>query len=241
MRKIKYKLDQLNFLINHSKSSKSLIEDIYGLINLDNLFTGKPILPTTEKSLRPFELQFIINEVIINKRKNIIEFGSGISTIIIARLLQHNKLEGKLLSVEHDEEWMNVIQTLLRSEKLGHYVELVHAPLVESELESKKIPWYDKNKINLPNRTFDLVLIDGPPSFSKNVELSRYFALPFIHNHLSTDNSIMLDDAQRSGEKIVIKKWEKEFGFNFTTYSNSFAVAYSGNFFVSNPLKGNER
>jgi hypothetical protein len=89
-----------------------------------------PYLPWSRAALAPSAIATILNDIIINNRQVIVEFGGGISTIYIARLLaKHNS--GKLITVEHDLDWLKILQDMLDAEKISERVSLVHAPLTE--------------------------------------------------------------------------------------------------------------
>ena len=61
-------------------------------------------------SLRPFVLVSLLNEIIINKRNTIIEFGAGISTIMPGRLSKMNNLSTVIVSVKENFNWFNEIE-----------------------------------------------------------------------------------------------------------------------------------
>lgn len=89
-----------------TKNADSLrLEDIYALNLLRPLITGYPYTPFTGASFRPFWLAYIIIDIVLNSRNNIIEFGYGVSTIIIGRLIKKNNLKANLISIEHDANW----------------------------------------------------------------------------------------------------------------------------------------
>ena len=238
--KIKKKISFFNTLLNNSSKYKFLLEDSIGLLNLKPFMDNYPYIPITEKALRPICLNFIINEIFINARNNIIEFGSGISTIIIGRVLQHIQGNQKLLSFEHDKEWHEFISSKLKDEQLDDFVEILYAPLVKSDFQDLGMKWYDKsivtNSISNYN-PFDLLIVDGPPAYQKENFYSRMIALPSIVDRLSSNYCIILDDALRKGEKYAIKEWEKLYGLKFSVFFDSLAVAYKGSHFVSTPVE----
>lgn len=58
-------------------------EDILGKLNL-SVFQFKTYLPHSKSSLNYSSINSLLNDVVINNRKNIIEFGGGLSTIYLA-------------------------------------------------------------------------------------------------------------------------------------------------------------
>src|SRR5690606_38250097 len=61
------------------------LEDVHALIVLQPLLVGHPVLPLTGSALRPHCLTHLINDILINRRRRILEFGTGLSTILLAR------------------------------------------------------------------------------------------------------------------------------------------------------------
>jgi hypothetical protein len=76
-----------------------------------------------------------------------------------------------------------------------------------------------------------MIVIDGPPAYEVSKEKARYPALPFIYSMLSDRCSIFLDDADREGEKEIIRRWEEEFSFPFRVVGGSLAFATRGESF----------
>jgi predicted O-methyltransferase YrrM len=207
---------------------------------MKNLLQKGDMLPFTFMSLRPFAMAFAINEILVNKRRMVIELGSGASTIILARAIRIYGLNCRLVSVESDEAWLNQTGQILVHEGLSDIVQLIHAPLVLKDFKGKSIHWYDELtlKENLRSLSgFDMVVVDGPAAYENDHELSRYFALPFLVNKMAPDHCIFLDDANRAGERKVMDLWNSEFGKKFTLFAETLGVHYSGKFLDCSPLK----
>lgn len=215
-----------------------IVSDIYTLNLLQPVIQGYPFLPFTGSSFRPFCLAHILNDIIVNNRENIIEFGSGISTVLIGRLVKKNKLKTKILSVDHDENWLKVLRKLIEGEKLENVITLLHAPLSENKLALENNKWYNVEALTHSTKNFDydMVIVDGPPAWEASKSKSRYPALPFMLDKLSGKYSIYLDDAQRAGEKAILKKWEEEAGFKFKVTGGTLAYYYSGQGFYTEPF-----
>jgi hypothetical protein len=216
----KQQVNQFNEII---WSIGSITDDIYSLNLLQSLLNGYPFVPFSQFALRPFCLVQILNDIIINDRKSIIEFGSGLSTILIGRLLVKNNIQGTVLSIEHNTDWKDRITELLVRENLHHHVTVAHAPLKEGSFSESL--WYDLQVLeeHTGNRKFDMVIIDGPPAWEKGKEQARYPALPFIKDKLKNTFSIYLDDADRAGEQAVLQIWKKEFGIDYSIKGGTLA------------------
>ena len=75
----------------------------------------------------------MLNDIVTNDRKSIVEFGSGMSTIMIGRLIKNNGLDSRLVTVEHDKGWVDVLAGILRKESIHDVIDNRHF-LVESEV-----------------------------------------------------------------------------------------------------------
>jgi predicted O-methyltransferase YrrM len=211
------------------------VEDIYALGFLQPLLDG-PYLPFTNSALRPLCLAYILNDITVNSRKTILEFGSGLSTIMIARLIRKNNTGSRLLSVEHDREWAGVIRASLHQEGLEDAVSILDAPLQSSSFAVDSNLWYglDAGSGVFAGASFDMVIIDGPPAYEAAKAMSRYPALPFVHDLLAARSAVFLDDADREGEKAIIRRWENEYGIRFSIAGGSLAYAFRGDNFNVN-------
>ncbi len=208
------------------------IKNINSTQFLQGLLLEGPHLPLTNSALDMSSLNLIINDILINKRKNIIEFGSGVSTILIARLARKNDLDIKIYSVDNDKSWIESIKKYIKNENLDNFVQFIYAPLSQNKETPSlnNLFWYNEEKINeqINKTTFDCVIVDGPYANSKKKMVARYPAYPYIKKHLTLKYSIFLDDACRRGERKVIKKWEEKIEGKFKIYNQQLAYYIKG-------------
>jgi len=211
-----------------TERSKAL-SDVTALQKLTAL--SNSYIPWTSSSVRPSAIVKILNDILINNRKNIIEFGAGVSTLYIAKILKENG--GHLQTVEHDSEWIEIVKEMLRKNGTDDMVSFVHAPMNKCRLSLDGLAWYDEGALNsiMGDVQFDLVFIDGPLAYTKELRLSRYPALPFLMNlnKVKENVTIILDDINRSGEQEIIDLWEINFGFKFVKLFDEAGVAISQN------------
>jgi predicted O-methyltransferase YrrM len=143
----------------------------------------------------------ILAEHILNEKPDtIVEFGSGVSTIVAARCLQING-RGRLTSYDHDASFAGI--TRARASRLGlevdiHVVELGTNPGFDGK-------WY--NVENPPGR-IDLMVVDGPPN---TIHAQTRGGAGLVFSRLSAGGIILLDDAQRPGEKAIVERWKRDF------------------------------
>ena len=213
---------------------KQRMDDLLAMSYIQPLLK-KSFLPFSNSVIRPFSLACILNDILINKRKNILEFGTGISTILMGRLIIQHQLKTKIFSVEHDKGWIEFIQELIDKEKLEKIINIIHAPLVDSDKSLDNNNWYNVDSLRLiENIKHDMVIIDGPPAWEPQKQNARYPAFPFVRNNLAENAVVYLDDAEREGEQFIIDKWEKEFDVEFSVTGDCLAFYNQGHGF--NPI-----
>lgn len=203
-----------------------LLEDIKATQSLAPL--NQKYLPWTGSALRPAAVQTILNDIVVNRKKIIVELGGGISTIYICRLLaqlRNDDIKRKLYCIEHDETWAQILNKILIDENISNDLfEIFHAPLAPYSTESKH-PWYSKMEA-LKIDNIDLLLVDGPPAYKRELEMAREPALQYFEKKLSSTASIYLDDIHRKGERKIAYKWHKQFNYTLVYYrvKGSFAL-----------------
>ncbi|WP_047547855.1 class I SAM-dependent methyltransferase [Psychroserpens sp. Hel_I_66] len=179
---------------------------------LNQLFVDTSFyFPFTTWSMSPSTIIHVLNDIVLNDRKNIIEFGSGASTFYIAKLLKTNSIQASFFSVESNFEWANKINKQLDTLGLAKYVTVIYAPIqsIERSLAlGEQEVWYDTTVLNehlkMMNEV-DLVLIDGP--FGGLTPNARFSPIPYIKDRLAKSYSIFLDDVDREDEKHITQEW----------------------------------
>ena len=214
-----------------------LLKDIQANQFLRNLASEGNYFPATGSSLNAHSLATVVNDITINQRNSVIEFGAALSTLYIARLIRQLSLDTVLISVDDNEDWLDIIRVRLKEESLLDSVTLVHAPLKPCSHSIGSLDWYDEAAISVQTSNtaiFDVVLIDGPMAYRKPIELARYPALQYVSPRIGERLSVFLDDTHRSGEREVLRRWENEFELTFTKVNSAFSRATRGNAF--NPV-----
>lgn len=171
---------------------------------LSPLIGGWSYLPITDWAPGPEFYVHICNDIIINQKHSIVEFGSGITTILMARLLARNDLDAKIISIDHDETWQKIVHHCCKADNIAQYIQFICSPIVEEGQYS----WYAPSKIQLPpDFVADTVVVDGPIGVTT---MARYGAIPFIKKYLSKDSyTIYLHDTDRPDEQKVLRAWHE--------------------------------
>jgi len=152
-------------------------------------------------------------EVASRDRPSVLECGSGFSTLKLAELTHERG--GRLVSLEHDELWATRVRSNLAAAGLAETARVTLAPLQRHPLARDGLLWYADQALRFLPRRIDLLLVDGPPAFEPETDLSRYPALPALAERLAPDAIVVLDDIDRRGELQVLEAWERECGFRF--------------------------
>lgn len=150
-------------------------------------------------------LQRIVQHTLSAQPRHIVECGSGLSSLMLARCCEMNGA-GRLFSLENGEEHADRSRAEIERYGLGGWARILHAPLREWRLGDETYRWYGLDA--LPNTPIDLLVIDGPPGFIQRH--SRYPALPLLRDRLADGCVIFLDDAARPDEKAVVARWLAE-------------------------------
>lgn len=199
------------------------------------LHHGRVYLPFTNSSLRLASISVLLNDIVINNRKFIVELGSGLTTFLIGQLINQNNLKSvQVLSIEENKEWFEFMKKMLVSLNLTEQISLIHAPLVANEYSKNSLKWYDSklisDKLKEMSLSVDCILVDGPSAWYEEIEMARYPALPYFINFMSDNSIIFLDDSNRNGEKKIIEEW-RDFNLIESQYNLSFKSFHKGKLF----------
>ena len=163
------------------------------LLNL--LKFTEPIPPTRSWAASPDLLMTLVESVRGNKPELIIELGSGISTLMMAKSLPAGS-KTKIISFDHSAEFAQITRDLLEQHSITG-VEIRVAPL--EQYDSQRT-WYSK-KAFADISNIDLLVVDGPPG-SKDPQ-ARSGARLELASKLSARATVIIDDADRDGEHAM--------------------------------------
>jgi predicted O-methyltransferase YrrM len=126
------------------------------------------------------------------KPKVVLDLGSGVSTLVLAKASPG----AKVFSIDHLEEFAGKTRSLLEDHQITN-VDLRVAPLSPNSAGSD---WYEISALSDIDQ-IDLLFIDGPPG-SKD-DKARHPALAHCLSKLSPKAVIVIDDAGRDGERAL--------------------------------------
>jgi len=171
----------------------------------DRLDLKQGLAYSRDWSAAPDFLKLVVDHVLEQKPKVVLECSSGLSSVVLAKALALNG-EGKLWSLENGAEYGQRTRDQLQRFELENAT-VLDAPLQTVKLNEEEYQWYDLT--TLPDLSIDMLVIDGPPGFiQKN---SRYPALPLLLEKLADNAVIFLDDAARDDELELVRQWQQQF------------------------------
>lgn len=175
------------------------------------LETGPPLHEDAWSLGRP-ALESVLAEVDAG-RHVVVECGSGLSTILIARRLRELGA-GHVHSLEHDHGFAEACRRQLERESLGDRAQVIEAPLRTHPASG--VGWYDREALaRLPRAGVELLLVDGPPAGTPELERSRYPVLGELRPRLAPGAVVICDDALRPGERWALERWRSELGLAY--------------------------
>ena len=191
------------------------MDDLCALVALSPLTDA--YLPWSSSAVSPATAAKLCNELSINGRRTVVEFGPGLSTLVMAAWAERARQEVTIVAFEEDESWIRVLSEQM---VVGDYarVRLVHAPLAPPG-QTYPFPverWYSALGEDLPEASIDLVVVDGPSAYQTEWMYDRYPALHFVREHLSSRCAVVLDDAERHGEVAIVRSWAAALGSDWT-------------------------
>ena len=160
--------------------------------------------------------------------REILECGTGISTVVLAYALMENAREdggehdgkpGRVTSMEDDKSWFEVAGTRLPDE-VREVVDLIHSPKRDGFYKCFRGVQYE----SLPDRRYDFVFSDGPDRHSP-INGDKLFNLDLIHVVARSDQPVR---AVVDNHYLTFYILQKVFGVARARYSVSHKLMFVG-------------
>lgn len=223
IKKLRRKFKEISKILRITERNNLELRKAEGYNVLSNIRFNNIYIPFNAYSLNADTIVDILNDIILYKRKSIVEFGCGIGTIYIAKLIQMHDLDIKFVSIDSDQEWINTLKDMLIKEDLLQYVELVQADILETKeyVHKTQNKWYDNTVINEVGKRLnkiDMIIVDGP--YGPICDYARFSALPILKEFLDEKYCVLLDDTNREVEQDIFKEWENTLGVTGTFHDS---------------------
>jgi len=161
-------------------------------------------------TLAPDACRFITSLVSKLNPRHILEFGSGLSTRVLARACASLPHSSFLSSLDHDPEFGGAAaqQYFAQAEPRCH-VRMQIAPIVSRDHGGKTLPSYLIQPEHFATQEpVDLVIVDGPPAMLGGREATLYQVMDFAR----PGTLVLLDDAMRKAEQSALAHWQDNYG-----------------------------
>ena len=195
---------------------------IESLLSIYNSLPNLKYLPATRGwAGSPDFLNKIIEVILKHKPRFVLEASSGVSSIVIGLALKKNNY-GKSLSFEHDISYSKVTRKNINVNEIEDVSTVMDCPINDYLIEGETWKWYETEGLTFTDK-IDLLIIDGPPRTTQN--FARYPAIPILHKQFSDNVIILLDDAKRPDEIVILEKWivflkKHNYEVTFTQFNN---------------------
>ena len=167
-----------------------------------------PLPPMTGWAATPELASTVLKTVQKYKPNQIVELGSGVTTLISGYSLNEFHPSGRVISLDHDSVFAEKTRQEIALHGLEDKIDLRIAPLETHTISGKEWTWYSADQLHF-DEPIDLLLVDGPPF--KTQKNARYPALPLLFKHLSDRAVIIIHDTDRKSESESIQQWIDEF------------------------------
>lgn len=144
--------------------------------------------------------------VLADRPQTVVELGGGTTTLVVARALRLNG-GGTLLSIDGDHGFADATRQLLAAQALTAEVRAVPLATPPGGWPGQ---WYDHGPLPA---AIDLLIVDGPPWALHPLVRG---AAASLFDRIAPGGRIVLDDAARPGERIVARRWARDWpGFDW--------------------------
>jgi len=157
-----------------------------------------PIPSTRSWAASPDVLLTLLHHAKQSNPKTILDLGSGMSTLVLAK----SAPAAKVISIDNSAEFAQKTREMLAVHGIVN-AEVRVAPL---KTHASGVDWYDVSQL-ADISDIDLLFVDGPPG-SKN-DRARHPALTECLSKLSPRAVVVIDDAGRDGEKDMAQEFAK--------------------------------
>ena len=165
----------------------------------------------------------LYDEVRRLKPIEVLELGTGVSTVILVRALLDNAAEGapmgRVTSMEESADWTAMARSAL-PDHIAEHAELIHSPKKDGIYKMFRGVQYTE----IPDRPYTFVFSDGPQRHSP-VNGDKLFDLDLIHIVLRSDRVI---NALVDNHYLTFYVFQKVFGPELARYDVSRRLMFVG-------------
>ncbi len=143
--------------------------------------------------------------------RGVLEFGSGVSTIVFAALAQTCGIDTRIVSIEENPDYAESTRQLLQRHGLAERASVIVAPVADCCFDGWRGSTYRPSDRAVENAFGtvqpDFVFIDGPASWLLRRGDCRFGTLLLARRWLAESSFLVADDAFRRRERSILKRW----------------------------------
>lgn len=175
------------------------------LLNLFDLVPARGVVPAMGGSaVAPDLVALLVAELLRLRPRLMLECGSGVSTLWLARTVQEHELDCRISCLDSEPDRAEQTRRLLRAHGVDQHADVRTVPLAPTGLDEHTTPWYDLQTV--PKMAdIGLLFVHGPPESTG--PLARYPAVPLLKSQLATTATVVLDDAVRPSGQEIAARW----------------------------------
>jgi len=202
--RLAYLIYQRQLKHDHDYDQMEYLLSIHSAIN-----TGNIIPKTRGYAGSPDFIMTILLKILETTPRNIIETGSGSSSLLISEFLTNKGLSTDHIALEDQKKYYDGYYNRLASNKS----KIIYAPLKTYQIDQQSYEWYDITGLD-QLEYIDLLVIDGPAK--KNGKNIRQDALTILNTILHVSpRMIIIDDTQRTADHDMAMEWAADFHYNY--------------------------
>jgi len=148
---------------------------------------------------------------------SVLELGCGQSTLLLDALNRRQNEPISIRSVDEDETWADRVRA-----SVSH--EVVVAKLAPKTIRGHAIRHYGDGYFER-TKAYDLIIVDGPIAPPRQDPLARLGCLEVIETSLASDFIVIVDDAERKGESILVDCMRAHFKQRGTPFGETSIIA----------------
>lgn len=191
-----------NYELIWAKTWDDTKKDIEWILNLPGISPGRWAVG--------YNYLYVLTRVLHELRPHsALDFGLGISGTLFSTYFDFfNYPDGDHTIIEHDKEW---IEFYSKNNRISSATHIEAVSCIEKVYRGNKYTAYNNLESLLKNKKYTVISIDGPKGSDR---YSRRDILEFLPEILNNSFVILVDDAERVGEKDTIYEIRKKLSNN---------------------------
>jgi predicted O-methyltransferase YrrM len=175
------------------------------LLSLRDRLPGIPLQGMRGYAISPDACLCLVNLIEERRPSLIVELGSGVSTVALAAAQALWVPGGRVVSVDHEEEYAAKTRHLLTEAGLTN-AEVRLAPLAPTGEGTSAGVWYGAGVFD-DLQEIGLLFIDGPPA-QLGVH-ARWPSVSVLAGHIASGGCVVLDDSSRTDDEALAHEWHQ--------------------------------